>query len=684
MKIIVAIIIFLFLPVLGECQAFSTEEQLEIDKLNSNIDNTNSHDTTNALAYIGLSEYLYISNFDTLLYLCEKAQNLAENGIKNTLNPTLQSTYLRVLGGTYNNLGFYYESKGDIENALNYYHKSLKIEEKTDNKFGLATILNNIGQLYYRQGSKDKVLEYYFRSLKLRQEIGDLEGVAISLGNIGYYYDLEGDLEKGMNYYLKSLKISEDIDDKIGIAYSLNNIAYVYKVRGETQSALDCHLKSLKIEKEINDTRGMSINLFNIALIYNDNKQYEKAKDYALKSLNFAKNNAMPDNIVTASGLLSDIYEKEKNWKKAFEFHKLYVLMKDSVKNDETQRLIAEQQAKYLYEKQKVVDDAQYEKEKIIDDLQHAKILSKEKEEKARQKLIIIAIGIGLGLVILFLIFIYNRLQITNKQKKIIEAQKEMVVESHKELKIKNQEITDSIKYAKRIQSAILPDNKTFKHKLKDSFVLYLPKDIVAGDFYWLEEREGKILFAVADCTGHGVPGAMVSVVCNNALNRSVREHFLTSPAQILNKSREIVIEEFAKSDEDVKDGMDIALCAMDKMKLEYAGANNPIWIIRQHNLIEIKANKQPIGNFEQSKPFTPHQFDLRKGDVIYLFSDGYVDQFGGEKGKKFKSKALKELLLRICLKPMPEQQAILKQTFNHWKGDIEQIDDVCIMGVRI
>jgi serine phosphatase RsbU (regulator of sigma subunit) len=199
-----------------------------------------------------------------------------------------------------------------------------------------------------------------------------------------------------------------------------------------------------------------------------------------------------------------------------------------------------------------------------------------------------------------------------------------------------------------------------------------------------MEQKNGKIFFAVADCTGHGVPGAMVSVVCNNALNRSVREHGLTIPGEILDKTRDIVVQEFEKSEEDVKDGMDIALCSIEGMKLQYAGAYNPLWIIRNGELIETKANKQPIGQFDNPEPYTTHSFDLEKGDAIYIFSDGYVDQFGGERGKKFKSKAFRELLLSIQDKNMEEQKKSIDETFETWIGDLEQIDDVCVIGVRV
>lgn len=262
-------------------------------------------------------------------------------------------------------------------------------------------------------------------------------------------------------------------------------------------------------------------------------------------------------------------------------------------------------------------------------------------------------------------------------QKEKVEKQKAIIEESHKE-------ITDSINYAKRIQSAILPPSKLVKEYLQQSFILYKPKDVVAGDFYWMEHKEGKVLFAAADCTGHGVPGAMVSVICNNGLNRSLREHGLNDPGKILDKTREIVIQEFAKSDEDVKDGMDIALCALKGNKLEYAGAHNPLWIIRNGEILETKANKQPIGKFDNQLPYTTHTFELQKEDTIYIFSDGYPDQFGGEKGKKYKSGKFKKFLLSIQKHSMEEQRELLDTEFENWRGSIEQIDDVCVIGVRI
>ena len=284
----------------------------------------------------------------------------------------------------------------------------------------------------------------------------------------------------------------------------------------------------------------------------------------------------------------------------------------------------------------------------------------------------------------IFLIFVFNRLRVTRKQKAVIEEQKEEVELAHNELEEKNKEITDSIQYAKRIQNAILPQAMVVKKYLQESFILYKPKDIVAGDFYWLEPSKNKVLFAAADCTGHGVPGAMVSVVCNNGLNRSVREYGLTDPGEILNKTREIVVKEFEKSEEEVKDGMDIALCSIEGNTLEYAGAHNPLWIIRNGELLETKANKQPIGQFDNPEPYTTHTLELQKGDSIYIFSDGYVDQFGGEKGKKLKTANFKKLLLSIQKENMSTQKHLIDEAFENWKGNLEQLDDVCVIGVRV
>lgn len=324
--------------------------------------------------------------------------------------------------------------------------------------------------------------------------------------------------------------------------------------------------------------------------------------------------------------------------------------------------------------------------------------LNELKEEKLRRNnLMLLAACSALVLIAFLALTLLKRNEEKKRTNRILMAQKEEIHLQHEQLIEKNREITDSIHYAKRIQTAILPPERLVKQHLPNSFILYKPKDVVAGDFYWLEYpakdlnaggKDDLILFAAADCTGHGVPGAMVSVICNNGLNRSVREFGLRDPGKILDKTRELVIGEFEKSEEEVKDGMDISLCALSlaTRTLHWAGANNPLWIARHEAeaMEEIKADKQPIGKYHNETPFASHQINLNAGDTIYIFTDGYPDQFGGETGKKYKSGNFKKRLLKLAQQPIEQQKGILDQEFENWRGTLEQIDDVCVIGVRV
>ncbi len=272
-----------------------------------------------------------------------------------------------------------------------------------------------------------------------------------------------------------------------------------------------------------------------------------------------------------------------------------------------------------------------------------------------------------------------------NLEKKVEERTYEIQLQKE-QLEVKNTEIMDSINYAQRLQTAILPSKTLMDLHLPEYFVLFKPKDVVSGDFYWMDFRQDSVIAAAVDCTGHGVPGAMVSVVGANGLKRCVNEFKLSHPADILHNLTDTVIETFETENHEVKDGMDIALIHFHKksMILEYAGAHNPLWYIRDGELNEIKANKQPIGKFDHRSDFVNHEVQLKEGDCIYIFTDGYADQFGGEKGKKLKSSNFKRLLLEIWQLPMAEQKQKLDMTIENWRGEIEQLDDICVIGIRV
>jgi serine phosphatase RsbU (regulator of sigma subunit) len=254
------------------------------------------------------------------------------------------------------------------------------------------------------------------------------------------------------------------------------------------------------------------------------------------------------------------------------------------------------------------------------------------------------------------------------------------------EIEEQKKDILDSITYAKRIQKALLPPSGEFQKLVKDHFIFYKPKDIVSGDFYWLEMQDNKVFVAVADCTGHGVPGAMMSMLCTNSLSRAVRELGVTTPSLILDKVEELMADQISRNNDHVRDGMDISLCCINfkNKSLEYSGAFNPLYRISGGAFHEIKADKQPIGKIDHRKPFTNHHMPLAEGDCFYLFSDGLSDQFGGPKGKKFTARQFQKLLVDHHIKPMKEQMEILSRSFDAWKGDLLQVDDVCVMGFRV
>lgn len=393
---------------------------------------------------------------------------------------------------------------------------------------------------------------------------------------------------------------------------------------------------------------------------------------------------------VLLTSLLAQFYEAKGDNDKTIYYLKDLLKSKDSADLSKQSVIVNEHLLKNNFEKE--------QQEQLIE--QQKKDFETEAQAK-RQKVIIMATIVVLILVSLLLYLSYQSgkqkkislLQI-GEQKREIEHQKEIVDE-------KNKEIIESINYAKRLQDAILPPLELIKQKLPDSFVYYQPKDIVAGDFYWMEEIGEKLFIAVADSTGHGVPGALVSIVCSNALNRSVKEFGLSEPGLILDKTRQLVLETFSKNDNNVKDGMDVSLVciklnnvAPDEIELTWSGANNPLWYVSKINgtdttisnyeLLEIKGDKQPIGLTDNPKKFTTHKLRLQKEDAIYLFTDGYADQFGGPKGKKFKYKPLQELLVQNCKKSMGEQKELLENVLNNWKGEYEQVDDVCVIGIRL
>lgn len=609
--------------------------------------------------------------------------------------------------------------------AVSYINPLVEIYKENDNKKDLADLYSNKSLAHDFLGQYPEALIASQKSLELYKELKDKEGEAYAYNDIGIIHYYEGNDSLSQVYLDLSFVIYKELNDTVGMAMYYINMANTLYEMEEYPNAIVMYTKARDLNKQINDKAGESIALSNIGEVYILLGDYDKAENVLTEALEIAEETDDPWNITNPLRGLGDLYRLTNQTSKAIEMLERSVILSIEInalaEQSESYKLLYKlhkstsnhKEALYYLEKHKETNDSIFDQaklamthememkyqikdkakkiellnsNKIIDDLEHENQINKQKNK------VIYLVG-GLIAFTVLLLFVIRAFVVKKKangklreQNNIIQNKNEVIQNAYFQIEEKNKEILDSIRYAKRIQSAILPSSQQMKSLLPENFVYYKPKDVVAGDFYWLEQKNEKVLFAAADCTGHGVPGAMVSVVCNNALKRTVREYGLTDPGAILNKTRDIVVEEFSKADENVKDGMDIALCALKNNSLEYAGAHNPLWIIRKDASVieEIKADKQPIGLFERSQPYTTHKIELEKGDLIYIFSDGFADQFGGEKGKKFKTANLKRLLLSVKSQSMDKQLELIDNAFREWKGDIEQLDDVCVIGLRI
>lgn len=640
---------------------------IEIDSL-INLASEEKNDSTRLDLYNKIGSASYKVEQHIAKNYWSKALELASEILKKNRTPF----YLEQLSTAYNGLGIISRRTGNYPQALDFYQKCIKINEELKNNENLGYTYMNIGVIYRDLKDYDKAIFYYDKSLKIRLKEDNQIALSDAYNSFGILYRRMKQHDKALDFYHKSLEISTVLNDRENIAQSNNNIGVINMLDKNFDTAKMYYKKAFDIYKELGIESGIARFHSNMSKLHEFKGDVSKAIAESEISYQIQSNIGRRKDMLEEARQLSDLHEKNNNYKKALSYYKIYINLRDSVFSESSLNDVAQKEMQFEFDKKILADSLSRAEEEKIQQIEY-------QQELNEQKTFLYGGGFMLLLVLIFSGIIFNRLKITNKQKNVIEQQKLIVEE-------KNKEITDSINYAKRIQTAILPSIDKIREELPQSFVYYQPKDIVAGDFYWFTKKANKILIAVADCTGHGVPGAMVSVVCHNALNRAVGDFNLVNPAKILDKTAELVIEAFKKNNEDVKDGMDISLCSFDleNNKLEYAGAINSLFYIRENNLTEIKGDKQPIGQYAEIKPFTNHSIDLLPNDKFYLFSDGYPDQFGGEKGKKFMYKKFRDLILEISNNEFSKQEGKLEKEFHNWKEDLEQVDDVCVIGVKI
>lgn len=582
----------------------------------------------------------------------------------------------KLIAAAYHNIANTYYGIADYPKAMENYLRSLKIRREVNDKAGIGSTLNNIAGISRLEKDYKNALAYYTESMKIREETGNKQGVAIALNNIGnIYFDLN-EMDKALEFFSRSLEIRKELNDKKGQAIVLSNIGASYKNMSDFPKALKHHLEALKLQEQMEDDINIAITYNNIGEAYLGMNNFSKAIEYGLKSFEITSGKKAILEQRLSVNLLYEAYKNSGDITKALSYHEKLLQLNDSLYNTEKTTKVNMLKTQFALDQQETELKAQAKSEK-------EKIQAVALAEKKKQRIVIYAVGSGLVMLLFFSAFLFNRFQVIRKQNGIIESQKLIVEE-------KNRDITDSINYAKRIQTAILAPRDQIASGIKDHFVLFKPKDIVSGDFYYFAQKNEKLLVAVADCTGHGVPGAFMSVIGNNVLDQIINEKGVTKPSQILAELhagvRSILNQE--NSDSESRDGMDIALCAFDPVSntVEYSGAMRNLYVVKGNGeLKEVISDKQSIGGIGPvRKEFTNHALSLESGDSIYILSDGYADQFGGPSGKKFMTRRLKDLLVSLSAKGMKDQEKILDREFITWKGNLEQVDDICVIGMRV
>jgi serine phosphatase RsbU (regulator of sigma subunit) len=586
-------------------------------------------------------------------------------------------------------LAYSLEAKANYKGSLQNFIIAIDLFKKKKNKAMLAQCYTGMGIIYWYQGFFDKAIDYYKKNISLCLEIKDENGLAAGYGNIAIIFDERKDFDNALLYYNKALIIYEKAKKQMQTAACLDNMSLVYKQKKEFTKALDFNVRSYKLRESIGDTIGMLASMENLGSIFIALKRYDDAISISDRVITIAARLGSKQDLKYAYLNLKDVYEARKEFQKANLILNKLMDINDSLRNSENANQIAELETKFNT-KEKEIELSEI---KLIQQLKE-----KENSEQLKRKNYFIIILIVIGVLILLIgVLLLKRyvdkqkiVDAINKKNEAIETQRIVIDKAYKELTEKNKDITDSIKYAQKIQQAILPGHKFITDELSktntEHFILFKPKDIVSGDFYWFYKNESSLFYVTADSTGHGVPGSFMSMLGINLLNQIVIERGVTSPGEILNVLRDGITRSLKTDDGYSKDGMDAVVCKInfETKTLEYAAANNPVYVVRKNELIVLPSQKMPVGYSDNIDPFNTNQFVLDHHDCIYTITDGYADQFGGEKGKKFKYKQLKELLVSINQESLSHQSQMLNQIFEDWKGDLEQVDDVCIIGIRV
>ncbi|WKV11225.1 tetratricopeptide repeat protein [Marivirga harenae] len=596
-----------------------------------------------------------------------------------------------------NNLGISYYGLGAYEKTLEYFLKVLELEKELDNLPSLSRAMNNVGIIYDEIGRLDKSADYYEESLKLKESFQDSLGISTTMSNLGLLYLKMEKPEKAIQYFRKCYLIDKRLNDPVGIYNSLHNIGIYHKDFGDQDSAVYYIEKALlavpKGEKHFDKTYIVK----SLAQSYLRVKDYDKASKYFQRAVNSAIEVEALDVLRESYKGLSEIYENNAQFEKSLSAYKKYKALNDSIFNQDFNSKVSQLEKNFEIQS----------KEKEIQLLTNkAEITSLQLTRREYTNYFLIALGIMLAVVAFIS---YNRFQIKNKSHKVLQlkneeinlqkseikenrdeiaAQRDNILDQKHALEEASSEIMKSIWYAQHIQQAILPDLNQIKSVFHEFFMLYMPKSIVSGDFYWFTKKDDKIFFALADCTGHGIPGAFMTVMANDLLNSIVIQQDEHDCANILNLLDEAVLSSLQYKGNSSNDGLDIALFCIDSKsrELTFSGAGIDMLVFQKEEWRTYKGERFSIGGFKESefKNARNKKLNLEDDAQIYFYTDGYVDQFGGKEDKKFMRKRLSLILDDIKLLPFEQQKLKLEKAITEWKSDREQTDDISFTGIRI
>jgi serine phosphatase RsbU (regulator of sigma subunit) len=569
-------------------------------------------------------------------------------------------------------LGLYFKRHNESTNALEYFLEANKLATEMRDSLSLFTTSINLGSLYEMTNDKEKALKFYQKALKINERDNDDNGRAICSFKIGRIYLQQNKTDSAKMYLTETLNIHLKRNDEVGLIFDYSFIAFTFDKEGDHKKAKENWDKSLSLALKHNDSLRINQVYSYLAGSYADRKDYKKAEENYKLALNYISSTEPKETISMIYKKMSQLYADQSQYKQAYEYHVLFKSIADSSSSViETKK---QTELKLGYEFNQI-------QEKLMADSAAKELQNKaelEKQHLQRNFLLL-----GLGLISLMLLVAFRSYRMKQKANAILEKQKIEIEHQKKLVDEKNREISDSINYALRIQTASLPEKNELSFYFNTYNLFFKPKDVVSGDFYWAAGDENKVVLAIGDCTGHGVPGAITSMIGSMLLNEIYYVKKITQPDEVLKELNRLVKLTLRQENDSLsKDGMDMAICQWDKKTntLLYSGANRPMYILRGNELIEHKPTKVSVGGYVPLiQNYDLNTFELRSGDKMVLTTDGFADQFGGTNEKKFTTKAFKILLKETSQLSLSEQSKIIEDRFHNWKNDFEQTDDILV-----